>query len=108
MILINVKYTVRPEHAETFLQDFDWFTQATRAEEGNIFFDWFQDPEADNKFLLIEAFHDDADVAHVQSEHFVRVCKEMPAYLLETPEIINTKIPGKTEWDRMAEMQVES
>ncbi len=108
MILINVKYKVRPEFADTFLQEVSWFTEATRAEEGNIFFDWFRDPENANEYLLIEAFQDDADVAHVESEHFKRACDEMPKYLLETPEIINTKIPGKTEWDRMAEFRVEN
>ncbi|MGM9229378.1 putative quinol monooxygenase, partial [Campylobacter jejuni] len=58
MILINVKYKVRPEFADTFLQEVSWFTEATRAEEGNIFFDWFRDPENANEYLLIEAFQD--------------------------------------------------
>ncbi|HJG43197.1 MAG TPA: antibiotic biosynthesis monooxygenase, partial [Corynebacterium phoceense] len=26
---------------------------------------------------------------------------------LETPDIINTTIPGKTEWDKMAEYKAE-
>lgn len=107
MILINVKYKVLPEHVETFLDDVAWFTEATRAEEGNIFFEWYRDPQNPDEFLLIEAFHDDADVAHVQSDHFKRCCDEMPSLLVETPRIINTKIPGKTEWDEMAEFQVK-
>lgn len=41
MILINVKFSVRPEYAETFLDDIAWYTAATRTEEGNIFFDWY-------------------------------------------------------------------
>ena len=44
MILINVKFRVKPEHADTFLADIDWFTTATRAEPGNLFFDWYQSP----------------------------------------------------------------
>lgn len=107
MILINVKYQVRPEAAGTFLDDIAWFTEATRAEPGNIFFDWYRSPEKANEFLLIEAFQDDAAEPHVNSEHFQRACEEMPGYLLETPEIINTLIEGKTEWDRMAEFRVE-
>ncbi|WBT09593.1 putative quinol monooxygenase [Corynebacterium sp. SCR221107] len=107
MILINVKYQVKPEYVDTFLQDVDWFTQATRQEEGNIFFDWYQDPANPQEFLLIESFQDDAAEAHVSSDHFKRACEEMPAYLLKTPSIINTLIPGKTEWDKMAEFQVE-
>ena len=42
MILINVKFRVKPEHTATFLTDIDWFTTATRAEPGNLFFDWYQ------------------------------------------------------------------
>ena len=107
MILINVKYEVRPEYEETFLQEVAWFTEATRAEEGNIFFDWYKDPDKSNGYLLIEAFQDDAAEAHVNSEHFQRACDEMPQYLLKTPDIINTTIEGKTEWDKMAEFKVE-
>lgn len=106
MILINVRYVVKPEAAPTFLDDVAWFTEATRAEEGNIFFDWYKDPEDPNKFLLIEAFQDDAAEAHVNSDHFKRACEEMPGYLVETPTIINTLIGGKTDWDKMAEFQV--
>ena len=105
--MINVRFKPLPENVENFRELVKDFTDASRAEEGNIFFDWFRDPENSNEFLLIEAFQDDADVAHVESEHFKRACDEMPKYLLETPEIINTKIPGKTEWDRMAEFRVE-
>lgn len=107
MILINVKYQVLPEHADDFLDKVSWFTDATRAEDGNIFFDWFRNPEKPTEFILVESFHDDADVAHVESDHFKRACEEIPQYLQETPEIINTKIPGKTEWDEMAEFKVE-
>ncbi|AHI22328.1 putative quinol monooxygenase [Corynebacterium vitaeruminis] len=107
MILINVKYQVKPEYVDRFLEDVDWFTQATRAEEGNIFFDWYKDPVYEDEFLLIEAFQDDAAEPHVKSEHFQRACEEMPKYLVKTPSIINTLIPGKTEWDKMAEFQVD-
>ncbi|MGO1465729.1 MAG: antibiotic biosynthesis monooxygenase, partial [Candidatus Corynebacterium faecigallinarum] len=30
-----------------------------------------------------------------------------PTVLKETPQIINTSIPGKNEWERMAEFSVE-
>lgn len=106
MILINVRYKVRPEYADTFLEEVAWFTAATRAEEGNIFFDWYQDPVNSNEFLLIEAFEDGADVAHVTSAHFTRAQEELPKYFLETPDIINTLIPGKTEWDKLVEFAV--
>lgn len=108
MIFINVKFHVKPEYAETFLDEIDWYTKACNAEEGCLFFDWYRDPEDKQKFLLVEGYKDGEDVTHVESDHFKRSCEEFPKYLVETPEIINFKIDGKTEWDRMAEFQVES
>lgn len=105
MILINVKYKVKPEYVESFREKVDAFTQATRAEEGNIFFEWYQSTDEENVFLLIEAFQDDAAEAHVSSDHFKKACVETPEYLLETPTVINTLIPGKTEWDELVEFK---
>lgn len=85
MILINVKFRVKPEHTATFLADIDWFTTATRAEPGNLFFDWYQSPADPGEFILVEGFHDDAAEPHVNSEHFQRACRELPGYLVETP-----------------------
>lgn len=107
MILINAKFTARPEYAASFLDTIQWYTDATRAEEGNLFFDWYVDPAHPQQFILIEGFADDGAEAHVSSDHFRRACVELPKLLVETPEIINTLIPGKTHWDRMAEFTVE-
>ena len=43
----------------------------------------------------------------MNSEHFKKATELFPKILKETPQIINTLIPGKTEWDRMAEFQVD-
>lgn len=108
MILINVRFLPKPEYVETFLDEVAEFTAASRAEEGNIFFDWYRSAENPNEYLLIEAFHDDAAEAHVSAQHFKDAQELFPTLLLETPTIINTLIPGKTEWDRMAEFTVEN
>lgn len=106
MILINVRFRPTPEHVEDFREQVAEFTDATRAEEGCIFFDWYRSEEDPNEYLLIEAFHDDAAAAHVNSEHFKKAQELFPTILSETPTIINTLIPGKTEWDEMAEFKV--
>lgn len=107
MILINVKFRPRPEFVDNFREKVDAYTQATRAEEGCLFFDWFRSTDDPNEYLLIEGFEDDGAEAHVKSQHFRDAGEMFPDLLLETPEIINTLIPGKTEWDRMAEFQVK-
>lgn len=107
MILINVKFHVRPEYAENFLDTVSWYTEACNAEPGCLFFEWYKDPQDPNRYLLIEGYADGTDVDHVATEHFKRGCEEMPQYLVETPDIINVHIPGKTEWDKMAEYKVD-
>lgn len=107
MILINVRFKPLPEHVDTFREQVAEFTEKTRAEEGNIFFDWSINTDDPAEFILIEAFEDDAAEAHVNSEHFKAACGMFPGILSETPQIINTLIEGKTGWDRMAEFAVD-
>lgn len=107
MILINVKFKPLPEYVANFRELVAEFTEKTRAEEGNIFFEWSINTDNPNEFVLIEAFQDDAAEAHVNSDHFKAACELFPTILIETPEIINTLIEGKTEWDRMAEFAVK-
>ena len=40
MIFIAVKFTVRPECRDVWLERVASFTQATRDEPGNLWFDW--------------------------------------------------------------------
>ena len=107
MILINVQFHVKPEYAETFLDEINWYTEACNAEPGCIDFKWFRDPEDRQRCLLLESYADGKDVEHVQSEHFKRSCEEFPKYLVETPDIINVHIDGRTGWDKMGEFSVD-
>lgn len=107
MILINVRFRPKPEHVENFRELVDEFTTKSRAEEGNIFFEWTRNTDDPNEYILLEAFKDDAAEAHVNSDHFKAACELFPKILVETPQIINTLIEGKTEWDRMAEFSVD-
>lgn len=106
MILITVKYTVKPEHADTFLDTVAEFTQATRAEEGNLWFDWFRSADDPNVFLLHEAFKDDAGEAHVNAPHFQKGLDAMRPTLAKTPEIISRVVDGEG-WDRMGELDLD-
>ena len=106
MILINVKFKVRPEYVETFRDEAAEFTNATRAEPGCLFYEWYRSTDRPDEYVLVEGFQDDAAEAHVNSEHFKKATELFPTLLVETPTIINTLIPGKTEWDEMAEFKV--
>lgn len=106
MILINVKFTVKPEAVSRFLDEVAEFTQVTRAEEGNLWFDWYRSPEDPQVFVLLEAFKDDAAQAHVSSEHFKAGLESMRPLLVKTPQIISRQVDGE-DWDQMGELQIE-
>jgi quinol monooxygenase YgiN len=103
MIFIVVKWTIRPERSDEWLALVDDFTQATRGEPGNIFFEWSRSVGHPHQFILVEAFQDDAAAAHVNSGHFKAAMAWMPGVVAETPEIINVQVPGDN-WSRMAEV----
>lgn len=104
MIFIVVKFTVRPEMADTWLDLTADFTAATRAEPGNVFFDWSRSVDDPNIFVLTEGFQNDAAEAHVTSDHFKKAMAELPKAIATTPEIINVTIPGDG-WSEMAELK---
>ncbi|WP_433369995.1 putative quinol monooxygenase [Streptosporangium sp. CA-115845] len=104
MIFIVVKFTVRPERAEEWLSLVDDFTQATRGEPGNVFFEWSRSVEVPGQFVLLEAFASPAaGEEHVNSEHFRTAMALMPELITKTPEIINVEVPGEG-WSQMAEL----
>ena len=106
MILIVVKFQVKPELADQWPELTREFTEETRKEPKNKFFEWSRSLEDPNEYVLLEAFEDDAAEAHVNSGHFKAAQEFFPTILKETPTIINTLIEGKTEWDEMAEFKV--
>jgi len=107
MIFIVVKHPVRPEYADDWVSLVQEFTAATRAEPGNIFFDWFRSVEDPNLYLLVEAFRDGAaGQAHVNSVHFQSAISQLPKWLSDVPAIVHVEVTSQ-DWSRMTEMQVE-
>jgi quinol monooxygenase YgiN len=106
MIFIVVKHPVRPEYADQWPALVEEFTKATRAEAGNLFFDWYRSAEDSNVWLLVEGFTDEASGGeHVSSDHFKAAMGRLPDWLRDVPEIINVEVPGN-EWSRLVEMQL--
>ena len=107
MIFIVVKHPVRPEFADGWVSLVEEFTAATRAEPGNVFFDWFRSVDDPNLYLLVEAFQDGAaGQAHVSSAHFQAAMSRLPKWLSDVPEIVNIEVPSGG-WSRMSELQIE-
>ena len=105
MIFIAVKFSVRPAVAEQWLARVAPFTAATRAEPGNIFFEWSRSVDRPNQFVLLEAFRDRAaGEAHVHSARFQAAMAWMPDAVAATPEILHVEAPSDS-WATMAELQ---
>ncbi|MFI5913085.1 putative quinol monooxygenase [Dactylosporangium sp. NPDC051541] len=106
MIFITAKFRVRPEHAEAWPSIAADFTNATRAEDGCLWFDWSRSLDDPNEYVLVEAFRDgDAGGAHVNSAHFKQAQRTLPQYLRETPRIVSTTV-DQTGWSELGELAV--
>lgn len=106
MIFIVVKYQVKPEYAESFIELTREFTEATRAEPGNKFFEWSRSVEDPLEYVLVEAFADDAGETHVNSEHFATGLEAMRPALAHTPKIVSRVVDGEG-WDEMGELKID-
>lgn len=106
MYFIVVKFQVKPENTEQFMELVGPFTAATRQEPGNLWFDWSRSVEDANEFVLVEAFlDDDAAGAHVNSEHFKAGLESMRPALVSTPKIVSRKVGGDA-WGEMGELHI--
>lgn len=106
LISIIVKFQVKPDSADSFPDITREFTEATRAEPGNKWFEWSRSTEDPNQYVLLEAFDDDAASDHVNSDHFAQGLESMRPHLVETPKILSRQIEGDG-WDRMGELQID-
>ncbi|MEZ0577212.1 putative quinol monooxygenase [Nocardioides sp. MH1] len=107
MIFITAKFRIQPEHADDWPEISRSFTEATRAEDGCLWFDWSRSLDDPTEYVLVEAFRDGAaGGAHVSSEHFRAAQESLPPYLAETPRIVNFEVPG-TAWSELGEMAVD-
>jgi quinol monooxygenase YgiN len=105
MIFIVVKYVVKPESVEQWPEIVREFTEATRAEPGNLWFEWSHSLQDPHEFVLVEAFAEDAAAAHVNSAHFAEGLEAMRPHLVATPRIISRTVEGEG-WDEMGELQI--
>ena len=107
MIFITAKFQVRPEHADDWPQISRSFTEATRAEDGCLWFEWSRSVDDPTEYVLVEAFRDgDAGGAHVSSDHFRAAQAELPPYLASTPKIVSHEV-DQDGWNELGEMKVD-
>ena len=106
MYVIVVKFPVKPDWTDKWLDLVDGFTQSTRAEPGNLFFEWSRSVDDPNTFVLVEGFTDDGAGPHVNSAHFKQAMADMPQALARTPQIISKQVDGDG-WGPMGELAID-
>ncbi|EGD54084.1 putative quinol monooxygenase [Gordonia neofelifaecis] len=105
MYFIVVKFQVKPDSVDQFPDIVAEFTAATRAEPGNLWFEWSRSLEDPAEYVLVEAFTDDGAGPHVSSAHFAEGLESMRPHLVSTPKIISRQVDGDG-WDAMGELQI--
>ncbi|MGO2540487.1 MAG: putative quinol monooxygenase [Specibacter sp.] len=105
MIFIVVKFNVKPDWSDRWPELTRSYTDATRAEPGNLWFDWSRSLDNPHEYVLVEAFQDDAAGDHVNSPHFKQAMLDMAPGLVDTPRIVSRQIDGDA-WDRMGELEI--
>ncbi len=106
MILIVVKFPVRPERAEEWSVLAADYARAVDAEEGSLFFEWSRSIEDPNTFVCVEGFRDsDAGAAHVQTQAFRDFVEQAPDLVAAQPQIMYVDAPELAGWGPMGEIQ---
>lgn len=106
MYFIVVKFQTKPEWTDRWADLVADFTAATRAEPGNLWFDWSRSLDDPHEFVLVEAFTDEGAGPHVGSDHFARAMRDLPQALASTPKIVSRQVSGDG-WDAMGELSLD-
>ncbi len=87
MIVLNVTYKCKPGMRETFLENIkgEGLDAKSRAEAGNIKYDYYFPAEEKDELLLVEKWKDaDAVADHGVQPHFLRLGEIKSLYVDET------------------------
>jgi quinol monooxygenase YgiN len=109
MILIVVKFPVRPERADEWATLAGEYARAVQSEEGNLFFEWSRSLEDPDTFVCVEGFRDAAaGAAHVGTEAFTRFVEVAPDLVAAQPQIIYVDAPEVSGFGPMGEIKPRS
>ena len=106
MIVIVVKFPVRPERTEEWTALARDYAAAVNAEEGSVFFEWSRGLDDPDTFVCVEGFRDAAaGGSHVGTDHFRRFVDEAPDLVSAQPQIMYIDAPQVDGFGPMGEIQ---
>ncbi len=98
MIIIHAYLKVEAQQRQAFLDQAKLITVPSQAEEGNISYQYFEDPEQPNTFVFVEKWKDQAAIdVHETTAHFrnfVEVLTELICAPIEVQLFEATVIKG--------------
>jgi quinol monooxygenase YgiN len=105
MILINVKFAIRPDRIEDWLTAARQYAKDVSGEPGNVYFEWYRDVDDPHTFVAVECFRDaDAGAAHMGTEHVKQFMALAPDLVAARPDIVYVDSPSVTGWNPMGEI----
>ncbi len=106
MIAITVKWDVKPEYDDRFLELVDEFTRACRAEPGCLWFDWARSVDTPHQYILLEAYRDkQAGAEHVNSAHFRKAMSTQGQYASRRPQVVSVETTQQG-WAPLSEIEM--
>jgi quinol monooxygenase YgiN len=105
VILIVVKFPVRPERADEWQSVAADYARAVNAEEGSLFFEWSKSLDEPDTFICVEGFRDaEAGASHVGTDAFKKFVDVAPDLVAAQPQIIYVDAPDVAGWGPMGEI----
>ena len=105
MILINVRFPVRPEKVDEWTALARDYADAVNREEGSVFFEFARSTDDPTVFLCVEGFRDaDAGAAHVRTAHFANFVERAPDLVSAQPQIVYVDAAEVDGWGPMGEI----
>ena len=97
--IISAQVFIKPEKVDAFLAATQSLIEKSRAEEGNVSYSLYQDPQDKTKFLFFEEWKNQAAVDyHFATEHFQKFgetlneCSSTPAIITIYDSIAEKKV----------------
>ena len=107
MYFIVVKFPVKPELVDTWIDRVTPFTEATRNEPGNLWFEWSRSVEDTLRVRARRGVHRRRSrAAREQRPLQGGRGRDLPSALAATPKIVSRQVDGDG-WDAMGELKVD-
>jgi len=108
VILIVVKFPIRPDRLDEWARLSTEYAVAVRAEPGNVFFEFSCSVDDPDTFVCIEGFRDAAAGAeHMRQPHLATFMNTMPRIVSARPQIIYVDSPDVDGFGPMGEIAPE-